>query len=86
MNISEACRDQKGGVIVNSHVLNLLPKMGVFGHDFYAQGKGKWNTFNRDLQAKTKKKPKQQNQEISSFGFCELSGNLTVFDTHLLKH
>jgi hypothetical protein len=34
----------------------------------------------------TKKKPKQQNRLISSFGFCELTENLSVFCNHLLKH
>ena len=86
MNISEAGRVPKRGVIVNSHGLNLLPKKGVLGHDFFARGNGKLNKFDRELQAETKKKPKQQNRLISSFGFYELTENLSVFCNHLLKH
>ena len=54
MNISEAGRVPKRGVIVNSHGLNLLPKKGVLGHDFFARGNGKLNKFDRELQAETK--------------------------------
>ena len=34
MNTSEPGEVQKGGVIVNSHRLNLLPKKGVWGMIF----------------------------------------------------
>ena len=54
MNISEAGGVQNGGVIVNSHGLNLLPKMGILGHDFSARGNGKLNRFDRELHAETK--------------------------------
>ena len=54
MNTSEPREVQKGGVIVNSHGLNLLPKNGVLGHDFFARGNGKLNKFDRELQAETK--------------------------------
>ena len=58
----------------------------VLGHDFFARGNGKLNKFDRKLQAETKKKPKQQNRLISSFGFCELTENLSVFSNYLPKH
>ncbi len=51
MNISEAGEALKGGVIVNSHGLNLLTKNGILGHDFFALGNGKLNKFDRKLQA-----------------------------------
>ena len=54
MNTSEAGEVPKGGVIVNSHGLNLLPKKGILGHDFFARGNGKLNKFDRELQAETK--------------------------------
>ncbi len=54
MNISEAGEVPKGGLIVNSHGLNLLPKKGILGHDFFARGNGKLNKFDRELQAETK--------------------------------
>jgi hypothetical protein len=54
MNISEARGVPKGGVIVNSHGLNLLTKKGIFGHDFFARGNGRLNKFDRELQAETK--------------------------------
>ena len=54
MNISEAGRVPIGGVIVNSHGLNLLTKKGILGHDFSARGNGKLNNFDRELQAETK--------------------------------
>jgi hypothetical protein len=47
MNISETGKVPKGGVIVNSHGLNLLTKKGIFGHDFFARGNGKLNKFDR---------------------------------------
>ena len=53
---------------------------------FFARGNGKLNKFDRELQAETKKKPKQQNRLISSFGFCELTENLSVFSNYLPKH
>lgn len=53
MNTSEAGGAQKEGVIVNSHKLNLLPKKGIFEHDFHVRGNGKLNKFDRKLQVKT---------------------------------
>ena len=86
MNISEAGRVPKRGVIVNSHRLNLLTKKGILGHDFSARGNGKLNKFDRELQAETNKKPKQQNRMILPFGFNELTENLSVFSNYLPKH
>ena len=47
MNTSEPREVQKGGVIVNSHGLNLLPKMGILEQDFLPGGNGKLNIFDR---------------------------------------
>jgi hypothetical protein len=54
MNTSEPGEVQKRGVIVNSHRLNLLPKKGGVGHDFFARGNGKLNKFDKEIQAETK--------------------------------
>jgi hypothetical protein len=54
MNTSEAGGVQNGGVIVNSHGLNLLPKKGILGLYFFARGNGKLNKFDRKIQAETK--------------------------------
>jgi len=47
MNISETGEVPKGGVIVNSHELNLLTKKGILEHDFFARENGKLNRFDR---------------------------------------
>ena len=54
MNTSEAGEVPKSEVIVNSHSLNLLPKKGFWGMIFFAQGNGKLNKFDKEIQGETK--------------------------------